>query len=224
MKRYLLAIVATLSTFCLCAQDVRPANQPTNEPTSRDAKRRVVFGIKAGVNRSNVYNVDGTALAPTKKQGFAGGVFLALPVGGLLGIQPELILQQKGFEGLGTMGGQQYAVSRTTTHVDIPLQLQVKFFKWFSFLVGPNISFLLNQNDNFSYYGGLNASAKTDLETASLRKSTWGTIFGIDFNFGHLVLSGRSGWDVSPSPVQVYSGVPNYRNRWLQGTVGYRFY
>src|SRR3954465_3695072 len=92
----------TLSLFIVLAQHTAIAQDQTpDRVTSRDAKRRVVAGIKFGANRSNVYNQSGEAFSADKKQGIAAGVFIALPLGSLLGFQPEVIYQQKGFEGSG---------------------------------------------------------------------------------------------------------------------------
>lgn len=217
MKKIFIITIAFIS-FQFQAQE-----QPDTRASSREAKRKIVPGFKIGANRSNVYNVSGEALAPDRKHGFAAGAFVALPVGSFLGIQPEVIFQQKGFEGSGRLFGESYAVSRTTTHIDIPVQLQVKLFKWFSFLVGPNYSYMLRQGDTFTYHSG-SLGTNRDFENTDLRRSTFGTVIGIDINFGHLVLSGRSGWDVSPSQAQIRAGIPDYRNRWIQGTIGYRFY
>jgi hypothetical protein len=211
-------IIFTAIIFCITAITAQES-----QTTSRDAKRKVVPGIKFGINRSNVYNTSGDAFSADRKQGFAAGIFVALPVGGLLGIQPEMIFQQKGFEGTGHLVGDKYIISRTTTHLDIPVQLQVKLFKWFTFLAGPQYSFLLKQNDRFTYEGN-SAARSTDFEDDQIREGTFGTLVGVDLNIGHLVLSYRSGWDVSDNRPDGFSATPSYRNRWMQWTVGYRFY
>jgi hypothetical protein len=199
------------------------AQETTDKTTSREAKRKIVPGIKAGVNRSNVYDASGEAFAADRKRGYAAGIFVALPLGGLFGIQPEVVLQQKGFEGTGAMLGDRYVISRTTTHIDIPIQGQLKLFKWFTFLLGPQFSFLMKQTDSYNFEG--NTAAQTqEFQNEDLRNATLGTITGIDLNFGHLVLSGRSGWDLNESHKAGSTVTPRYRNMWLQGTIGYRFY
>jgi hypothetical protein len=197
--------------------------QERSTTTSREAKRMIVPGIKVGVNRSNVYDASGEAFAADKKQGYAAGVFVALPLGGLFGFQPEMVIQQKGFEGSGHIIGDRYVISRTTTHLDFPLQVQIKVFRWFTLLVGPQYSFLLKQTDSYTFEGN-SAAQRQAFESEEVRKGTLGTITGIDLNFGHLVLSGRSGWDLSENPKSGSTPTPHYRNRWVQGTIGYRFY
>src|SRR4051812_42286204 len=93
------------------------------ESTSKDAKRLVAFGLKFGMNRSNVFDSHGQDFVASPKNGLAGGAFVSLPIGGLLGVQPELLLSQKGFSGTGTLLGQDYAMKRTSAYLDVPVQL-----------------------------------------------------------------------------------------------------
>jgi hypothetical protein len=218
MKTTKIALILAI----MLAQSVIVAQVLTGT-TSKEAKRRIVPGLKVGVNRSNVYNESGEAFAAERKQGYAAGFYVALPLGGLFGFQPEMVLQQKGFEGSGVILGDRYVISRTTTHLDFPLQLQFKPFKWFTFLVGPQYSVLLKQTDSFGFDGN-SVAQRQAFDSEDPRRGTLGTILGIDLNFGHLVLSGRSGWDVDDNPKSGTGLTPGYRNRWLQGTIGYRFY
>ena len=204
--------------ICLCLQDVRA--QEEVETTSQEAKKKVVAGIRAGIVNSNVYDRQGEEFVADGKTGLSAGGYLALPLGSLLGVQPEVILMQKGFEGAGKTGGEQYYINRTTTNLDIPLQLMIKPFKWFTFLIGPQYSFILNQKDNYTY---ANSAQKTSLTTSD-RNQHVGTLTGVDLNFSHVVLSFRSGWDLSKNTNTSNPSVPTYRNRWVQWTIGYRFY
>ncbi len=226
MKASVLFITAGLifTQLTSVAQDRSTTNGTPGNVSSRDARKRVVPGIKVGVDRSNVYDTRGNAfVSKNQKQGLAAGVFIALPINRFFGIQPEVVYQQKGFEGSGQIFGERYVFSRTTNHIDIPVQFQLKIFKWLTFLAGPQYSILLNHNDNTSYVDG-NGARMTNVRNDSPRKGTFGTLTGFDLNFGHIVFSGRSGWDVTNNASDDMSAAPNYKNRWIQGTVGYRFY
>src|SRR5688572_6089565 len=98
--QYLVLALALSAPSALLGQQQQ---EPVEENSSRDAKKRIVPGIKVGITRSNVYDRKGEAFVSDGKSGFAGGVSLALPLGSLLGIQPEVMLLQKGFEGAGTI-------------------------------------------------------------------------------------------------------------------------
>lgn len=191
--------------------------------SSRDAKRMIVPGIKAGINRSNVYDEQGEGFVANKKTGFAGGVYVALPIGSLLGIQPEVLISQKGFSSRGTMFGEQYYLERTSTFLDIPLQVQLKPTRFFTLLGGIQYSYLLSQTDAFT--NGTNTVAQTnEFATDNIRKNIFGGVGGFDINIRHVVVSGRAGWDLRANRGDGSSFTPRYKNVWLQATLGYRFY
>jgi hypothetical protein len=191
--------------------------------SSREAKRKFVFGIKAGANRSNVYNTEGMDFVAGPKNGFAGGIFSAIPLGGFIGLQPEVLLSQKGFSGSGSMENGTYYLDRTTTFLDIPLQLQLKPFRFLSVVGGVQYSYLLNQDDRFTYASGT-LIQNQDFKNDNIRKNIFGAVGGIDVNIRHLVLSGRAGWDMQANNGDGSSYTPKYKNVWIQGTIGFRFY
>lgn len=191
--------------------------------SSREAKRKFVFGIKAGANRSNVYNAEGMNFVAGPKSGFAGGVFACIPIGSFIGLQPEVLLSQKGFSGSGSIENNTYYLDRTTTFLDIPLQLQIKPFRFLSVVAGVQYSYLLNQDDRFTY-GANSVTQSQAFKNDNIRKNIFGAVGGIDVNIRHLVLSGRTGWDMQTNNGNGTSSTPKYKNVWLQGTIGYRFY
>lgn len=62
-------------------------------------------GLKLGTNFSNVYDSEGEDFEAEGKFGFAGGAFFSIPIGRLVGIQPEILFSQKGFRSTGTFLG-----------------------------------------------------------------------------------------------------------------------
>ena len=60
-----------------------------------DNREEFQFGLKAGLNYSNVYDAKGEQFNANAKFGLAAGVFMAIPIGKYLGIQPEVLLSQK---------------------------------------------------------------------------------------------------------------------------------
>ncbi|WP_255702558.1 outer membrane beta-barrel protein [Fulvivirga ulvae] len=70
-----------------------------------DTRGRFQFGLKAGINYSNVYDTKGEKFVADPKFGIAMGVFLAIPVGETIGIQPEVQFSQKGFKATGMILG-----------------------------------------------------------------------------------------------------------------------
>lgn len=195
----------------------------TRGASSRDAKRKLVFGVKGGFNRSNVFDQKGLDFVAGPKTGAVGGVFFAIPILGFIGVQPELLLSQKGFSGSGTLNNERYDLQRTTTWLDVPLQLQLKPFAFLSLLGGVQYSYLLKQKDELSQ-GPSYMSQTQEFENDNIRKNIVGGVVGADVNFWHVVVSGRMGWDMFANQGDGTSNTPRYKNLWVQATIGYRFY
>ena len=87
----MLLLTATRLLAQLDERTERSVDQSKNA-SSREAKHKFVFGIKAGANRSNVYNSEGMDFIASPKNGFAGGIFAAIPIGGFIGLQHEVLI------------------------------------------------------------------------------------------------------------------------------------
>ena len=213
MKEILLLLtIFSLSTGFLKAQD-----------DDRDIRDRLVFGVKAGINRSNVYDATGQNFKANGKTGFAGGAFIGIPIGKFLGLQPEILISQKGFKSSGNLLSNPYSDTRTTTFVDVPLQLQIKPAEFLTFLVGVQYSYLVHQRDVYVF--GSNSSAQDqEFKNDNARKNIFGAVLGLDVNIKHFVLSGKACWDLQNNSGNGSSSTPRYRNAWLQVTVGYRIF
>src|ERR1043165_1605098 len=99
MKNTLLFLLLCFLCSPALAQTTEEADP---KAASRDAKKQLLFGVRAGLSKSNVYATS-SGLSTSSKNGLSAGVFMAVPVGSFLGIQPELIFIQKGFNGSGTL-------------------------------------------------------------------------------------------------------------------------
>ncbi|UPT68294.1 MAG: PorT family protein [Sphingobacteriales bacterium JAD_PAG50586_3] len=62
---------------------------------AQDDRQQLHFGLKAGVNISNIYDSEDQQFEADSKVGFAGGGYLSIPIGTYLGIQPEVLFSQK---------------------------------------------------------------------------------------------------------------------------------
>jgi len=61
-----------------------------------DFRDKINFGLKAGLNLSNVYDTKGEQFDASAKFGFTGGAFVSIPLGTYIGVQPEILYSQKG--------------------------------------------------------------------------------------------------------------------------------
>jgi hypothetical protein len=213
MKNIIL-VLATLTSLStnIIAQD----NQT-------DFRTRVLFGLKAGLNYSNVYDSHGEEFRTQPKTGLAAGAFLAIPIGKYFGLQPEALLSQKGFKATGRILGGTYNLTRTSTYLDFPLLFALKPSEFITLLGGPQFSYLVKQTDSFA-----NTTTSIEQETAfendNVRKNTLCLTGGLDITLKHVVLGARVGWDVQNNNGNGTSSTPRYKNAWYQATIGYRFY
>ena len=188
---------------------------------SGDTRENFKFGFKAGVNLANVYDEQGQDFVAENKIGFVGGAFLSIPITKLIGFQPEVLYSQKGFKATGSTILGKYDFERTSTFLDIPLQLQIKPIKGITFLVGSQYSYLLETKNQF------NGSASTIQEAAindeNYKKNIFGFVVGADFNVDMFVIGAKAGWDISRSDSDGNSTNPRYKNQVLQLTLGYAF-
>lgn len=201
-----------LTAFCLLTLS-------TLNVQSQDRRESFEFGVKAGLNVSNVWDSKDQEFNADPKIGLAGGVFLGIPIGPYIGIQPELLISQKGFKGSGSLLGFPYSFTRTTTYLDIPLQVQLKPAEFVTILAGPQFSYLLKQKDNYTF-GTNSVDQEQEFENENIRKNILGFVVGADFIYQYFVFSGRMGWDFQTNTGDGTSLTPRYKNRWLQVTVG----
>lgn len=185
----------------------------------QDRRERMEFGGKVGLNVSNVWDSRDDSFRADGKAGFVGGIFAGIPIGQYLGIQPELLYSQKGFRGSGTLLGNPYSFSRTTSYIDIPLQVQLKPASFLTLLAGPQFSYLLHQKDRYTF-GQNSNEQQQEFDNDNIRKNVLGFVAGADFIYRFFVVSGRVGWDFQTNRGDGSSTTPRYKNQWLQLTVG----
>jgi len=188
-----------------------------------DNREKFQFGLKAGLNYSNVYDESGDEFTADAKFGLAAGIFMDIPFGKYLGIQPGILLSQKGFQADGRLLGSMYHFTRTTTYIDIPLLVAFKPSEFFTILAGPQYSYLIHQRDVFSNTVTSYAQEQ-EFEQDNIRKNMFGFVAGLDINLKHITLGSRIGWDIQNNNGDGTSSTPNHKNVWFQGTVAYKFY
>lgn len=188
-----------------------------------DARDRVNFGVKIGLNLSNVYDSEGEDFVAEGKAGMAFGAFATLPLGKIFAIQPEILLSQKGFQSTGNILGNSYALTRTSTFIDVPILFAFRPVGFCSFLLGPQYSYLARQKDVFG--SGSNTVVRDrEFSNDNIRDNLLGITGGADINLKNIVFSARLGWDIQNNKNDGSSYTPRYKNVWYQATIGYRFF
>jgi hypothetical protein len=187
------------------------------------AQSGFAFGLKAGANYSNQYDSKNNDVSAEAKFGFAGGAFLAIPLGKYFGVQPEVLFSQKGFKATGKVLGSPYDLTRTTNYIDVPLMLAIKPVEFITIVGGPHYSYLIKQKDVFS--NNVFTSEQTQaFNNEDIRKNIFGFIGGVDINVKNIVIGLRAGWDVQNNNGDGTSTTPRYKNAWTQATLGFRLY
>ena len=196
----------------------------SNQVIAQDAdyRERVTAGLKIGANLSNVYDTEGEDFQADAKLGFAGGGFIAIPIGKYFGVQPEILISQKGFKGTGRILGSTYDFSRTTTFIDIPLLFAIKPSPFFTIVLGPQYSYLIHKKDVFTSAASTIAQ-ETEFNNDNIRKNILCGVGGVDINVNHVVVGLRAGADFQANNGSGTATTPRYKNVWYQATVGFRF-
>jgi len=214
-----LMIFATLTLF---ASQSNAQDADCEDCNKTDFRSDLMFGVKGGLNLSNVYDSKGDLFNADAKLGIAAGGFLSIPLGKFVGIQPELLLSQKGFRATGLLFNSQYSFTRTTTYLDIPVLFAFKPSEFITVLAGPQYSYLINQKDVFG--SPFNTIEQiTAFKNDNLRKNTVCLTFGADITLKRVVIGARAGWDVQNNNGNGISTIPRYKNAWYQLTAGFRF-
>ncbi len=187
-----------------------------------DDREKIQIGAKIGMNYANVYDSEGEEFDADPKLGMAAGVFLAIPIGTYIGIQPEVLFSQKGFKATGSILGEEYKFTRTTNYIDIPIYLALKPSSFLTIVAGPQFSYLMSRKDDFES-SFLNTEQEDEFDNENIRKNTLGASLGLDININHFVIGARAAWDLQDNKGDGTSSTPRYKNTWLQATVGFKF-
>lgn len=214
--KHLSLITAILVSFT----SVGLAQEGSNETDNRE---KFQVGLKAGLNYSNVYDAKGEEFNADAKFGFAGGAFMNIPFGKYFGIQPGVLISQKGFKADGIILGGKYNFTRTTTYLDVPLLFELKPSEFISIVAGPQYSYLVNQRDVFEN-ATTSIAQEQEFVNDNIRKNIFGVVGGFDFNIRHITMGARVSWDVQNNNGDGTSNTPRYKNVWFQGTFGYKLY
>jgi hypothetical protein len=198
--------------------------QETITPTADDDNRdQFGFGLKAGVNFANVYDEQGEDFVADGRTGFFGGVFVSVPLGTVIGLQPEINYSQKGFKAKGTFLGGAFDFERTTSYLDIPLLLQIKPHKCITILAGPQFSYLLETKDDFNN-GTITLVQEEEITEDNYKKNVLGAVVGVEAHWNGLLITARGNFDLTRTDADGNSTTPRYKNQVLSLGLGYTFY
>ncbi|KPQ15611.1 MAG: PorT family outer membrane secretin [Algoriphagus marincola HL-49] len=174
------------------------------------------FGIKAGVNNSDIKFETEEFFTWHSYTGYHVGIFARLDLGGLL-IQPELLFTQTGGEfvsnDLGSNGSERF--NANFNRLDIPLMFGVKMFKLIRLQAGPVAS--INVNSNLENSIG----TVTDVD---FKQATLGYQAGLGLDIGNLFIDAKYEGGLSKVTGQIAGfETDNRLNQWIL-SVGFKIF
>ncbi|MCW1962165.1 porin family protein [Chryseobacterium viscerum] len=160
MKKIFLSLTLIAGTFAF-AQSTSTSTDAAVSPTPSASK--IKFGLKAGLNVSNLSNMD-----MKSKAGFYGGVFMNIPVAKDFSVQPEVLYSAAGAK---EKGGSNATLE--IEYISIPVMFQYKVLPKLYVEAGPQFSFLMD------------ARLKDSEGSLLLKDATRGFDFGIGLGAGY---------------------------------------
>jgi len=177
-----LGIVLMLTLFSVITQG---QEQQAPDESGINAK----FGFKAGINFSNLYNID--VDDNNKRVGFNIGVFTKLPISKGVSIQPELLYTTKGSK-LNytnfTMGAGEYRFN--LNYLELPLLAVFNLGKNFNLQLGGYAAYLANTNITDAKNDGT-IDEIADLNASDFNRWDAGLVGGLGFDIDKVTIGAR---------------------------------
>lgn len=169
-------ILTTIACFALA----NATAQETAETTGSNSRSMAAFGIKGGVNFTNLYTdeVDDNNLLTS----FNVGVFANLPVTNSLSIQPEVNFSRKGAELVYDNAFVSGTARFKLNYIEVPVLLKINLTENFNIHFGPYIAYLVdgqvtNESDSGSF------DFEDNLDNDDFNKFDYGLSGGIGIDF-----------------------------------------
>jgi len=165
------------------------------QQTVGDSGPTAKFGIKGGVNFTNLYSSEATT--DHMKTGFNAGVFAKLPVTKGFSIQPEILYSLKGAKESYDnflQGSGEYRFN--LGYVEVPVLAVVNLAPNFNLHLGGYAAYLVNANvKNVNDNGDIQGA--TDLSTSDFNKWDFGLVGGLGFDIQNFTLGARYNYGLS---------------------------
>lgn len=189
--------------------------------TAVHAQDRVKFGIKAGVNLSNIIQGDGDNNFDTEvKAGFTGGFTAEVPLIAGLQFTPEVLYSQKGYKLTYDYG----TFRQTTNFIDIPILFSLRLGSAFNIVAGPQVSFLLSTKNSFDDGFGTVEETRVRDDSDRFKKSLIGGVIGFRYDVNdRFDIHARYALDFNKNNDYESDYTPQFRNQVYSLGVGVKF-
>lgn len=167
------------------------------------------YGAKAGLNISNVNNIDNTK----NKTSIHLGAFAEWRVNDFFGIQPELLYSRQGMRFEKVDG---WKSKSRLNYLNIPILARLYVLPDLSVDLGPQLAFALNGKDKMKKDGHTSTTKIKHLNAVEI-----GFAIGVSYNWDNFIFSGRYNLGLSNAYDKDWIG-GNNKNHVFQLSVGYR--
>lgn len=181
------------------------------------------FGVKGGLNFSNIIKTNDKNFNTEIKAGLNAGLFAEIPIISSLAFAPELMFSQKGYKTSGSslLGGpNEYSVA--TNFIELPILAKINASDKFSIVLGPQVSFLISTKETFKQ-GSDSYQNTIREENDRLKKSLFGGVAGVGIALTEkLSLNGRYALDFQKNNEDGTTQTPIYKNQVYQFSLGFK--
>ncbi|MBB5624239.1 hypothetical protein HDE69_005336 [Pedobacter cryoconitis] len=189
--------------------------------TAANAQDKIKFGVKAGLNLSDIIKGDGNNNFDTKvKTGFNAGVTVEIPLIAGLAFTPEVLYSQKGYKLTSSLG----EFRQTTSFIDVPILASFRLGSSFNIVAGPQVSFLLSTKNKFDNGFGTVEQTNVEKDSDRFKKSLVGGLIGFRYDINEKFdIHGRYALDFQKNNENGTSSTPEFRNQVFSVGVGIKF-
>jgi len=176
MKKSVLFLSLFTASFSLAHAQVRPGGSlsSTDYASGSTGSRNNGFGIKGGLNLTNVHGTDKGGIPNRENLNtFMAGVYAQFGLSNQVSIQPELLYSRQGYR-YQTATSTDQRVNRLD-YLKMPVLLVYNFLDNVSVHIGPEIALLTKVK---------NAGADQDLGTFGYNSIDYGVVGGAEFRLG----------------------------------------
>jgi hypothetical protein len=191
---------------------------------AQNEDKGISFGIKGGVNFSNIVKTGDGNFRTGYLTGYSAGVFINIPIVSRLSFEPELLYSTKGFKTAEDGLFMDRTFSQTTSWIELPLLAKIWITPTFNLVLGPQVSFLTKTTNK--YEGTFAEIERTYYEedSNSLRNSLVGGTIGVGIDItDNLSIGGRYAIDLQKNNENGSSEIPEFRNQVWSVGLGLRF-
>jgi hypothetical protein len=186
---------ATNSTTTTSTYSTEMTSAKPKRDKSEIGDRAFRFGVKGGVNLSQLYVSGVDVESKANKVGIHGGLWAKIPTGDAFAIQPELLYTNNGsrirYQASNALGVQGSEVRFNMNYLQLPVLASVTLGP-ISIQAGPYVSYLLNANvKNLEVDNAINPTTLAELNEDNFHRVDYGLAAGLAFDVRGFQLGAR---------------------------------